>query len=135
MYTTDSLPLSDLFHVFSSSLLALTWKLYHTAALFKRYLPSNVIRQPAQLFADALGLFFVTMHDGILEQGVKSLDRLNLLVSLRHRHSPVAMGSARLSLRFSVSWLSFLVSLRLAECNYILMVMIYLIGIWIPKRI
>ena len=48
--------------------LPLMMKLYHTAALFKRHLPSNFIRQPAQLFADAFGLFLVTMHDGILER-------------------------------------------------------------------
>lgn len=41
----------------------------------------------AQFGAEAFGLGFVAMHDGILKQGVKSLDRLNLLVSLRHRHS------------------------------------------------
>ena len=51
-------------------------KLYHTAALFKHHLPSTFIRQPAQFFADAFGLFLATMHDGILKQGVKSLDRL-----------------------------------------------------------
>ena len=76
LYTECNLPLSDLFHVISSSLLARTLKLYHTAALSKRHLPSNFIRQLAQLFADALDLFLVTMHDGILKQGVKSLDRL-----------------------------------------------------------
>ena len=48
--------------------LPLMMKLDHTAALFKRHLPSNFIRQPAQLFADAFGLFLVTMHDGILER-------------------------------------------------------------------
>ena len=37
-------------------------------------------------FADAFGLSFVTVHDGILKQGVKSLDRLYRIVSLRHRH-------------------------------------------------
>jgi hypothetical protein len=63
MYTAGNLPLSDLFHVFSSSLLTLMLKLYYTAAFFKRHLPSNFIRQFAQLFADALGLFLVTMHD------------------------------------------------------------------------
>ena len=62
-------------------------KLHHTAALFKRHLPSNRFRQPAQLLADALGLFSVTMHDGILKQGVKSLNRPYRVVSLRHRHS------------------------------------------------
>ena len=41
----------------------LTLESYHTAALFKRHLPSNFIRQPAQLFADAFGLFLVIMHD------------------------------------------------------------------------
>ena len=41
-------------------------KSYHTTALFKRHLPSNFIHHPAQLFANALGLFLVTMHDGIL---------------------------------------------------------------------
>ena len=62
-------------------------KSYHTAALFKHHLPSNFIRQLAQLFADAFCLFLVTMHDGILKQGamravaharrrLKSLDRL-----------------------------------------------------------
>ena len=62
-------------------------KSYHTAALFKRHLPSNFIRHPAQLLADAFGLFLVTMHDGILKQGawpavaharrrLNSLDRL-----------------------------------------------------------
>ena len=50
------------------------------------HLPSNRFCQLAQLFADALGLFLVIMHDGILEQGVKSLDRLYRVVSLRHRH-------------------------------------------------
>ena len=48
--------------------LPLMVKLYHTAALLKRRLPSNFIRQPAQLFADAFGLFLVTMHDRILKQ-------------------------------------------------------------------
>ena len=76
-----------------------------------QHLPSNRFRQPAQLFADALGLFLVIMHDGILKRcaaeatlrrgdsptanpkgaqasaGVKSLDRLYRVVSLRHRHS------------------------------------------------
>ena len=33
------------------------------------------------------GLFLVTMHDGIFKQGVKSLDRLYRIVSLRHRNS------------------------------------------------
>ena len=60
-------------------------KLYHTAALFKHHLPSNFIRQPAQLFADTLGLFLVTMHDGILKRCVKSLDRLYRIVYLRYR--------------------------------------------------
>ena len=102
---------SLLFFSFASSLLAPSLRLYHTAALFKRHLPSNFIRQPAQLFADALGLFLVTMHDGILKRcaaeatlrrgdsptanpkgaqasaRVKSLDRPCLIVSLRHRHS------------------------------------------------
>ena len=66
--------------------LPLMMKLYHTAALFKHHLPSNFIRQLAQLFADTLGLFLVIMHDGILKQGawpavaharrrLKSLDR------------------------------------------------------------
>ena len=99
------------------------------------FLLSNLFRQAAEGGAETVGLGFVVVQDSILKQGVKSLERLYCIVSLRHRHSPVAMGSARLSLRFSVSWFSFLVSLRLAECNYILMVMIYLIGIWIPKRI
>ena len=36
---------------------------------------------------EAVGLGFVVVHDGILKQGVKSLDRLDLLVFLRHRHS------------------------------------------------
>ena len=76
MYTADNLPLSNLFHVFSPSLLTLTLKSYHTAALFKHHLPSNFIRQLAQLFADTLGLFLVTMHDGLLKRCVKSLDRL-----------------------------------------------------------
>ena len=40
------------------------------------HLPSDRIRQLAQFFADALGLGFVIMHDGILKQGIKSLDRL-----------------------------------------------------------
>ena len=53
--------------------LPLMVRLYHTAALFKRHLPSNFIRQLAQLFTDAFGLFLVTMHDGILKQSVKSL--------------------------------------------------------------
>ena len=87
MYTAGNLPLSDLFHVFSSSLLALTWKLYHTAALFKRHLPSDFIRQLAQLFAETCGLFLASMHESILKQGVKSLDRLYRVISLRHRHS------------------------------------------------
>ena len=83
MYTAGSLPLSDLFHVFSSSLLALTLKSYHTAAIFERHLPSNFIRQPAQLFADALGLFLVTMHDGILK-------RCTAEATLRRGDSPTA---------------------------------------------
>ncbi len=81
------MPLFDLFHVFASSLLALTLESYHTAAPFKRHLLSNSIRQPAQLLADALGLFLVVMHDGMFKQGVKSLDRLYRVVSPRHRHS------------------------------------------------
>ena len=51
------------------------------------HLPSDRIRQLAQFFADALGLGFVIMHDGILKQDawpavaharrrLKSLDRL-----------------------------------------------------------
>ena len=48
---------------------------------------SNFIRQLAQLFAETFSLFLISMHDGILKQGVKSLDRLNRVVSLRHRHS------------------------------------------------
>lgn len=87
MYAEGSPPLSDLFHVFSSSLLTLTLKLYHTAAPFKRHLPSNFIRQLAKLRADALGLFLFIMHDGILKQRIKSLDRLYRVISLRHRHS------------------------------------------------
>ena len=38
---------------------------------------SNLVRQLAKLRADALGLFLVSMHDGILKHGVKSLDCLN----------------------------------------------------------
>lgn len=48
--------------------LPLMVKLYHTAAIFKRHMPSNFIRQLAQLLADALSLFLVTMHDGILKR-------------------------------------------------------------------
>ena len=69
MYTEGGLILADLFHVLSSSLLALMLKSYHTAAPYKRHLPSNFIRQLAQLFADALGLFLVI----ILKQGVSRL--------------------------------------------------------------
>lgn len=32
-------------------------------------------------------LGFAPMHDGMFKQGVKSFDRLNRIVSLRHRHS------------------------------------------------
>jgi hypothetical protein len=70
MYTAGNLLLSDLHS------LPLMVKLYHTASLFKHHPPSTFIRQPAQLFTDALGLFLVTMHDRILKQSVKSLDRL-----------------------------------------------------------
>ena len=42
--------------------------LYHTAAPIYRYLPSNLIRQLAQFFAEAFGLFRVPMHNGILKQ-------------------------------------------------------------------
>ena len=48
--------------------------------------PLNLFRQAAEGGAEAVGLGFVVVHDGILKQGVKSLDRLDLLVSLRHRH-------------------------------------------------
>jgi hypothetical protein len=58
-------------------------KLYHTAALFKHHLPSNFIRQPAQLFADALGLFVVTMHDGILKRDVSSRSIASIVLVLR----------------------------------------------------
>jgi hypothetical protein len=61
-------------------------KTYRAAALLAA-LPSNLIRQLAQFFADALGLGFVIMHNGILKQQIKALDRLNSVVSLRHRHS------------------------------------------------
>lgn len=50
-------------------------KLYHTAAIFKRHMPSNFIRHPAQLFADAFGLFLVTMHDGILKRDAPQMLR------------------------------------------------------------
>ena len=61
------------------------------------HLPSNLVRQLAKLGADALGLFLVSIHDGILKQGawpavaharrrLKSLDRLYRVVSLLHRH-------------------------------------------------
>ena len=68
------------FHLHS---LPLTLKLYHTAALFKHHLPSTFIRQPAQFFADAFGLFLVTMHDGILE-------RCAAEATLRRGDSPTA---------------------------------------------
>ena len=119
MYTAGNLPLSDLFHVFPPSLLALPLRLYHTAALFKHHLPSDFIRQFAQLLEDAFGLCLVTMPDGILERcaaeatlrrgdsptanpkgaqasaGVKSLDRLYRVVSLRHRHSLYSTNGVR----------------------------------------
>ena len=50
-------------------------------------LSSNLFRQAEKGGAEAGGLGFVVVHDGILKQSVKSLDRLNLRVSLRHRHS------------------------------------------------
>ena len=52
-----------------------------------RHLPSNFIRQLAQLLAETCGLFLASMHESILKQGVKSLDRPYRIVSLRHRHS------------------------------------------------
>ena len=63
--------------------LPLMMKLYHTAALFKRHLPSNFIRQPAQLFADAFGLFLVTMHDGILERDAPIRTIASIVLVLR----------------------------------------------------
>ena len=63
----------------------------------------DLFGQLAQLLAEALGLFLVIMHDGILKQGVKSLDRLNRVVPLRHRPSLYSttstppMGSVPLS--------------------------------------
>jgi hypothetical protein len=58
-------------------------KLYHTATLFKRHLPSNFIRHPAQLFADAFGLFLVIMHDGILERDASSCSIASIVLVLR----------------------------------------------------
>ena len=58
-------------------------KLYHIAALFKHHLPSNFIRQPAQLFADALGLFLVTIHDGILKRDASSRLIASIVLVLR----------------------------------------------------
>jgi len=40
-----------------------------------------------QLCAEASGLGFVFMHDGIFKQGIQPLDFLNRFVSLWHRHS------------------------------------------------
>ena len=57
--------------------------LYHTFSIPL----SNFIRQLAQFFAYALGPGFVSMLTDIFKQGVKSLDRLYRIISLRHRHS------------------------------------------------
>ena len=46
----------------------------------------HLLHQFRQLGAEAGGLGFVAMHDDIFKQGVKSLDRLYCIVSLRHRH-------------------------------------------------
>ena len=45
------------------------------------------VGEALQLFADALGLGFVIMLNGILKQGIQSLDFLNHIISLWHRHS------------------------------------------------
>ena len=56
---------------------------------------SDLVRQLAKLGADALGLFLVAVHNGILKQGIKSLDRLNRIVSLRHRHRLYSTNGVR----------------------------------------
>ena len=58
---------------------------------------SNLIRQLAQLFADALGLFLDTTRDGILKQGVKSFDRLYRVICGIAIVSTPSMGSVPLA--------------------------------------
>ena len=113
LYTKCNLLLSDLFHVFSPSLLTAHGEIVpHCRAL---QTPSAVRLHPSACAAprgcDRLGLFLVTMHDGILDRcaaeamlqrgdsstanpkgaqasaGVKPLNRLYHVISLRHRHS------------------------------------------------
>ena len=45
-----------------------------------------LLHQFRQLGAEAGGLGFVIMHDGVFKQGVQPLDLLNRFISLWHRH-------------------------------------------------
>ena len=54
-------------------------KAAHLAAL-------HLLHQAMQLCAEASGLGFVFMHDGVFKQGIQPLDFLNRSVSLWHRH-------------------------------------------------
>ena len=47
---------------------------------------SDRVGEALQLFANALGLGFVAMLNGIFKQQIKPLDFLNHIVSLWHRH-------------------------------------------------
>ena len=47
----------------------------------------HLLHQTMQLCAEAGGLGFVFMHDGVFKQRIQPLDSLNCFVSLWHRHS------------------------------------------------
>ena len=47
----------------------------------------HLLHQFRQLGAEAGGLGFVTMHDGVFKQRIQPLDFLNRFVSLWHRHN------------------------------------------------
>ena len=46
----------------------------------------HLLHQLRQLGAEAGGLGFVIMHDGVFKQRIQPLDFLNRFVSLWHRH-------------------------------------------------
>ena len=66
-------------------------------------LPSKRFCQLAQLFADALGLGFGSMLNGVFKQGIQSLDLLNRIASLRHRNLCYASPTPLLESDFSAS--------------------------------
>ena len=53
----------------------------------------HLLHQSRQLGAEARGLGFVPMHDGVFKQGIQPLDFLDRFVSLWHRHLSIRVNS------------------------------------------